>query len=349
MSNILNDEQVEIISKMAQETVQEVSKFANEVDANSLDSGSVTLSRKFTDMIRLVKPLGQLEEKGVVRVQEVEDMTDRAVFSVQVQQAFTWTEFDARGSEIPSLAAGSGSFQAYTAPNYVTIDPTTKSATLFIHDNIRLVNPVRMAEIMAQVMEEIQFAKEADAYTTLGTIGNYTASISSKLSSGYTALPVGSYVASSNTLTPADLVAAKKDLKTNGNRKIVPDVVVVATEQLSDLETHSDFSPGQSSNANFKKAVFDEAGTLVRFDGMEIVESIQMPQITTGHFASSSGHYAYVGKKGLIAARGEHTQRNKVETFRDPKNHGTEITMDVSYASDLLYPKAVRLIGCSDA
>jgi len=123
---------------------------------------------------------------------------------------------------------------------------------------------------------------------------------------------------------------------------------LMATEQLSDLETHGDFSPGQSSNANFKKAVFDENGTLTRFDGMEIVEAIQMPQITTGYFASSSGHFCYVGKKGLLLGRGENTKLNKVETFRDPKQHGTELTLDVSYKHGILYSKAIRAIACSD-
>lgn len=345
---VLEQEQAEMISKFAKEACDEVSKFANEVDAGSLDASNVTVSKKFTEMIRLVKPTLALEEKGVVKVQEVEDNTDKAVFSVQAQQSFTWTTVDTRGSEKSSLAAGSGSYQAYTAPPYVEVSPLTKSTTLKIHDNIRLVNPVRMAEIMAQVTEEVASAKEDDAYSVLSSSANYTASVSIKMAGGYTALPSGSYVKSGSILTPADLVAAKKDLKTSGNRKVVPDVVLLATEQKSDLETSSDMSPGQSSNANFKKAVYDENGNLVRFDGMDIVEAVQMPQITTGYFASANGHFAYVGKKGLILGRGEDNKRNKVETWRDPKTHSTEITVDVNFAQALLYNKAVRAIGCAD-
>lgn len=351
MIKIEEQKQVELISKFAKdccdEIKEEVSKFADEIDAASLDSGAITVSKKFTEMIRLVKPSIVLEEKGIVRVQEVEDNTDQAIFAVQVQQSFTWTEFDVRGSEVSSLAAGSGSFQSYTAPAYMTIVPSTRTTTLFIHDNIRLVNPVRMAEIMAQVMEEIKSAKENAAYSTLATTGSYTASVTYREASGYTTM-VGSYVVTGSVLTPSDLVAAIKDLKTSGNRKLIPDVALMATEQKSDLETHSDMSPGQSSNANFKKAVYDENGNMVRFAGLDIVEATQMPQVTTGYFTSVNGHYCYVGKKGLILGRGEHTKRNKVETFRDPKKHGTEITIDVSYKHGILYNKSIRAICCAD-
>ena len=99
---ITKDSTDELVSKFANdccEDIQKISKLSNETDAASLDSGAVTTSKKFTEMIRLVKPSALLVEKGVVRVQEVEDNTDVAVFSVQAQQAFTWTEFDVRGSE----------------------------------------------------------------------------------------------------------------------------------------------------------------------------------------------------------------------------------------------------------
>ena len=345
------------ISKFAVEAYDEISKLSNETDAASLDASSDTVSKKFTELVRLVRPQTNLIESGIVRVQDVEPNTDQAIFTTQVQQAFTWTEFDARGSEISILAAGSATFQSYTAPSYLTITPTTKTSTLFLHDNISLVNPIRMAEIMAQVTEEIAMAKELNAYTIMASAGLYTGSVSIKQASGYTNLntvaaaaggQTGSYVTTGSVLIPSDLVAAKKDLKTSGNRKIKPNVVLLATEQLSDLETHSDMSPGQSNNANFKKAVYDENGKLIRFDGMDLVESQEMPTITTGHFASADGHYTYVGQKNLMCARGEHSAKNKVETFRDPKNHGTELTMDVSYSHGLLFPKAMRVIACAD-
>ncbi len=353
----IDDKSRDMISKFAIEACDEISKLSNETDADSLDASSDTVSKKFTELVRLARPQTNLVESGIVRVQDVEPNTDEAIFTTQVQQAFTWTEYDKRGSEISILAAGSATFQSYTAPNYLTVTPTTKSSTLFLHDNISLVNPVRMAEIMAQVTEEIAMAKELNAYTIMGSAGLYTGSVSIFQANGYTNLATvaaasggqsGSYVTTGSTLVPSDLVAAKKDLKTSGNRKIKPNVVLLATEQLSDLETHGDFAPAQSSNANFKKAIYDENGKLIRFDGMDLVESQEMPTLSTGHFASADGHYVFVGQKNLMCARGEHSAKNKVETFRDPKNHGTELTMDVSYAHGLMIPKAMRLIAASD-
>ena len=136
----LKEEDLIAISKFATESAERLSKFANEVDANSLDSGSKTVTREFDQMIRMIRPTTPLVEKGIVRVKEVQPGTDKAIFSVQAQQSYTWTEFDARGSEKPSLAAGSGSYQSYTAPAYAEVTPTTKTATLQIFENIDLVN-----------------------------------------------------------------------------------------------------------------------------------------------------------------------------------------------------------------
>ena len=337
---------IELGEQLKIETEEFASKFATDgTDAASLDASSYTLNRKFTEMIRLIKPLSMLQEKGIVRVQEIDDNTDKALFNILPQQSFTWTAVDTRGSEKFSLAAGSGSYQSYTAPSYVDVQPYTYSNTLRIHDNIRLVNPMRLAEIMAQVVEEKKYAKEANAYTTLGTIGNYTSSVSAKKAGGYASAGT---ITSAAVLTISDVVAAIKDLKTDGNRKIKPNVVLVATEQFYDLQTSSELAPGQTSSAYYKLARFDENGRLFSIDNCEIVESQMMPQITTGYFVSVGGHYAYVGQKGLIAGQAVDSKRDKVETWRDPKTHAIEITTDVNYATGILYGKAMRLIACAD-
>jgi len=284
-------------------------------------------------MRMLAKPAIELERE-MDKVQVTTGMTNEELKGLKTEMIELSTSLPTSAVELAKIAVVAGQLGIEGTDNI-------KSFTTTI-------------AIMAQSMEEVKSAKEAAAYTILATTGSYTASVSIKQASGYTDLLTssvgvsGSYVTSGSVLTPSDLVKAKKDLKTSGTRKIIPDVVLMATEQLSDLETHADFSPGQTSNANFKKAVFDENGTLTRFDGMEIVEAIQMPQITTGYFASSSGHFCYVGKKGLLLGRGENTKLNKVETFRDPKQHGTELTLDVSYKHGILYSKAIRAIACSD-
>lgn len=337
---------IELTEKMKVEKAEFVSKFATDgTDAYDLDASGYTINRQFTQMIRLVKPLSMLEQKGIVRIQEVDDGTDKALFNVLPQQSFTWTAVDTRGSEKFGLAAGTGSYQSYTAPAYVSASPLTYTNTLRIHDNIRLVNPMRMAEIMAQVVEEKKYAKEADAYSTLATSAGYTASVTFKKAGGYS---TAGTITSSNVVTISDVVAAIKDLKTSSNRKIKPNVVLVATEQFYDLQTSSELAPGQTSNAYFKLAKFDQDGKLVAIDGCEIVESQMMPQISTGYFVSVPGHYAYIGQKGLLVAQAVDSKRDKVETWRDPKTHATEITTDINYGSKMLYGLAVRALACAD-
>ncbi len=302
-------------------------------------------------MVRLVKPILNLEEKGIVRVKEVADNTDKATFSVASQQNFTWTTVDTRGSEKSTLAAGSGSYQSVNAPSYVQVSPLTKSTTLFIHENERLVNPYDMAELMAQVQEEIAYAKESDAYSVLATEGSYTASVSLKFAGGYTA--ASGYITSANILTFDDLDAAKKDLKTQDNaasatRKIIPNAILIATEQLVDLEDSAVLAPGQSTSGQYKKAKFDGDGNLLSYAGMEVIEAVNMPQITTSYFASSNGHYCYVGKKGLFVGRGENNKRNKVRSFEDPKTHGIEYTIDINFAQAILFKNAIKCIASSD-
>jgi len=145
------------------------------------------------------------------------------------------------------------------------------------------------------------------------------------------------------------LSSAKDDLK-NQTTPIVPDVTIVQTNQLRQLEQNSDFSPGQTSNANYKKARFDENGRLSHYDGMEIIEVLEaeMATETTSPFNISNGHYAIVGQRRLMLGRGENNKKNTVEDFRDPKAHGTERTINVNYDYVLKFPDGIRLLRCSD-
>ena len=342
----------DLISKFIADTYKDdVSKFSDEVTAASLDASSTTVTQQFDKMVRLVKPIINLEDKGIVRVKEVKDNTDKATFSVARQQGFTFTTVDERGSEKTSLAAGSESYQSVNAPIYVQVSPLTKSTTMFIHENERLVDPYEMAELMAQVQEEIASAKEIDAYSVLGTAANYTASVSIRFAGGYST--ASGYITSANVLTFDDLDAAKKDLKTQNNassstRKIVPDTVLIATEQFCDLKDSALLAPGQSTSGQYRMAKFDGDGELVSYNKMAFVESVNMPQIKTGYFASSNGHYCYVGKKNLMVGRGENSKRNKVRSFENPEDHGIRYTIDINFAQALLFPKGIRAICATD-
>lgn len=327
------------VTQMTQKDYDEFSKFANEIDAAVLDASSNTVTREFMSAVIIAQPVAPLEEEGVITVKQIGEHTDKVIFTVIPESSFTWVEVDARGAEVSTTQA----YSAMTAPAYATSTPTTKSAIIFIHDNISLVNPVQFKEIAQVAANQIVQKKITDALTELTTDGNYTAATSIFNCGGYTTKGA---VASDDTLTPADLVAAKKSLKTG--QFINPDVVLVHTEQLSDIESHADFSPGQTSNANFKKARWDENGKLAFFDGMKIIECVEMPAKTTGNFVSNNGHNVIIGKRGLMAGRGENPRKYKVEDFRNPSYHGTERTMDICYDYVLIYPDGVRCLQAAD-
>ena len=130
----------------------------------------------------------------------------------------------------------------------------------------------------------------------------------------------------------------------------MPDVCLVHTKQLTSLENNANFSPGQTTNSNFKRAKFDADGHLVYFDGMEIIELLEAEYaaITTGSFSTYNGHFAIIGKRELMLGRGENNRKNTVEDFRNPEEHGIRRTLNVNFDYVLKYPNGIRLIACED-
>jgi len=323
--------------------MDELSKFTHYyTTAGSLDSGSATSDRIFAEAMIIAQPVAPLEERGVIEVRDVGPNTDVVVFTVIPESSFTWRTVDTRASE--SVAAGS--LQQISAPTFAAATPTTKSATIFIHDNFNLVNPVDFKKIAQIAGNQIKQKKIVDALTELTTESNYTVSTSIKNANGFT---THGAVASDDTLTPNDLVSAKNDLK-GQTTPIVPDVCIVHTKQLNQLENHGNFSPGQTTNSNYKKAKFDADGHLVMFDGMEIIEVLEaeMAQETSGSFSSQNGHYAIIGKKDLMLGRGENNRKNTVEDFRNPEEHGVRRTLNINYDYVLKYPDGIRLLAAVD-
>ncbi len=323
--------------------MDELSKFAHSyTTAGSLDSGSATVDIIFAEAMIIAQPVAPLEERGVIEVRDVGPNTDKVVFTVIPESTFTWRTIDTRASELVS----GGSLQQISAPTFTEAQPLTKSATIFIHDNINLVNPVDFKKIAVIAGNQIKQKKIVDAITEMTTIGNYTVATSVRNGNGFTTYGT---VASDDTLTPNDLTSAKNDLK-GQTSPIVPDVCLVHTKQLNQVENHANFSPGQTTNANYKKATFDANGNLIKFDGMEIIELLEAEyaQITSGSFNSSNGHYAIVGKKALMLGRGENNRKNTVEDFRNPEEHGIRRTLNVNFDYVLKYPNGIRLIACTD-
>ena len=320
-----------------------LSKFAHSyTTAGSLDSGEKTSDRIFAEAMIIAQPVAPLEEEGVIEIKDVGPNTDKAVFTVIPESTFNWRTVDARASE----AVSGGSLQTISAPTFTEVTPQTESATIFIHDNINLVNPVDFKQIAIIAGNQIKQKKITDAITEMSTVGNYVVGTSVKNGNGYT---THGSVASDDTLTPNDLTSAKNDLK-GQTSPIIPDVCLTHTNQKTQIENHANFSPGQTTNANYKKAKFDADGNLVSFDGMKIIEMItaEYAAKTSGSFNSNNGHYAIIGKKELMLGRGENNRKNTVEDFRNPEEHGIRRTLNVNFDYVLKYPNGMRLIACVD-
>ncbi len=324
-----------------------LSKFAHSyTTAGSLDSGGKTSDRIFADAMIIAQPVAPLEEKGVIEVRDTGPNTDKVVFTVIPESTFNWRTVDTRASELVS----GGSLQTISAPTFTEVTPLTKSATIFIHDNINLVNPVDFKKIATIAGNQIKQKKILDAMTELTTIGNYTASTSARNGNGFTTYSSSSgSVASDDTLTPNDLTSAKNDLKVQ-TTPIVPDICIAHTKQLTQLENHANFSPGQTTNSNFKKAKFNADGHLESFDGMEIIEVLEAEYAahTIAPFNTNNGHFAVIGKRELMLGRGENNRKNTVEDFRNPEEHGVRRTLNVNFDYVLKYPDGIRALACTD-
>ena len=327
--------------------MDELSKFTHSyTTAGSLDSGSKTSDRIFSDAMIIAQPVAPLEEKGVIEIKDTGANTDKVVFTVIPESTFNWRTIDTRASE---LVAG-GSLQKISAPTFTEVTPLTKSATIFIHDNINLVNPVDFVKIAQIAGNQIKQKKILDAITEMTTVGNYTASTSIRNANGFTTYATGSgSVASDDTLVPNDLVSSKNDLK-GQTSPIVPDVCILHTKQLNQIENHGNFAPGQTTNSNYKKATFNVEGHLEKFDGMEIIEYLEAEgeANTSAPFDTNNGHFAIIGKRELMLGRGENNRKNTVEDFRNPEEHGIRRTLNVNYDYVLKFPDGIRLLACAD-
>lgn len=325
------------------EQEERLSKFAHSyTTAGSIDSGTITKDRLFAEAMIIAQPVAPLEEKGVITIKDVSPSTDVAVFTVMPESSFNWREVDARGAELVS----GGSLQVITAGVFTEATPTTKSTTIFIHDNINLVNPVDFKDYAMIAGNQAKQKKIVDAITELSTIANYVAATSIRNANGFTAFGA---VASDDAFSPNDMVSAKNDLK-GQTTPIVPDVCLAHTKQLNQVENHANFSPGQTTNSNYKKARFNAEGHLESFDGMEMIELLEAEYaiITTGSFSSQNGHFVFIGRRDLMLGRGENNRKNTVEDFRNPEEHGVRRTLNINYDYVLKYPNGIRLLAAVD-
>jgi len=308
--------------------------------ANELDGSDVTVTKEFANTILIMEPVDPLEEQNIIRVQDINPKTDTAVFTLLTETTLTFTEIDARGSEDPT-AAGSG--QPFSTPTYKSATATTKSAEYFVFENIDLLNKPELKEFTAQMALATKKAKITAGFTELFTVGNYTAGTSFKKANGYAAIGV---LSGSESLIPSDLVSAVDGIKIG--QKVEADVCLIHRYQRTQLETHSDFSPGQSSNSNFRRAQWNEKGVLSNFYGLDMIECTQIAKITDSYFSVNNGRWVTVGKRGLMLGRAEHNAKNRVRADIRPRQHGTWYVIDINYGYEVLYPDSIRLIACVD-
>ena len=327
---------------------QKVSKFTNYyVTAGSMDSGDKTVDIIFSTAMMIAEPVSPLEEKGVIEVKETAPNHDKVTFTVVTGSSFTWSTEDVRGSE---MVAG-GSYQQINAPTFTQAQPTTKKATIAIHDDINLVNPTDFKTYAIIAGDAAKKKKILDGITELSTASNYTASTSIRNGNGYTTYSTSSgAVASDDTCTPNDLTSAKEDLKSDSTNPLVADICLINTNQLNQLQNHGDFSRGQTTNSNWMRAKFDADGNLVSFDGMEIVELLTRDYAarTTAPFDTNNGHFVIIGARKFMLGRGQNSRKNTVEDFRDPKDGFTQRTLRINYDYVIKYPDGIRLIACTD-
>jgi len=318
----------------------DVTPQASVSNLGSLDPVGSSIDKIFADAIIANKPTSILEENGIIVVKNPGVGTDKVSFPIIRNTQLTWNTIG-RGTNDSGTDLG---VSLLNQVEYMEVTPTIKTANIFIPDNVSLLNKVDF-DMYAQIgATDAQRKKEEDALSLLGTeagVGTV------KVAGGYSA-STGS-VGAGSTLDPMDLVKMKRDMSTGSNIN-KPDFVLVYPNQYAQLNTHSDFAPGATTNgAILRKAKFDENGDIVRFDGMDIY----VTELITGYSAGTpayyavAGHPAIVGKKGLTIGRGEHTGI-VVNTQDNRVLHGQYKVFDMSYDNTILVKEAVGLIRCAD-
>lgn len=331
-----------------------VTRFANVVGtpsglANQLDVVASSQDVWFAEAIVANEPTSILEEAGIIVTQNVPDGVDIARFPIVRNTQFTWYEIDGRNTT-NSLGSELG-VTGLNRVEYRQVRPTIKTASIFLPDEVSLLNKVSF-DLYAKVgATEAKRKKEADALGSLtseslvGTTRVYDTAFSA----------LGS-VGTGSTLNPTVLLSAKRLMWTGSDRE-VPNFVLMHPIQYQQLNTHFDFAPAAVLNgAMMRKAQYNDDGDIMRFDGMDVYVSELLPQVGSTSLGAAItndaykvvGHPVVVGVKGKCLARGQH--KNIVVSTQDSRlHHGQWKIFDMSYAHDVLVQEAILLIRCSDA
>ena len=235
------------------------------------------------------------------------------------------------------------------------VRPTVKTASIFLPDEVSLLNKVDFNLYSQIIAVDAKRKKEADALQVLTTEANHV----NVYAAGGKNLPAGTAsgsVIAGSTLELTDLLAARTILST-GSDPSVPNYVLCYPEQYENLNSNDALSPGATSPGAFmRKSTFDANGDLMRFAGMDIYQTELIRSAgSTSLGADDSvdaytvlGHPAIVGKKGWSIGRGEkigitiHSQDDRIR-------HGTYKVVDMAYDHTILVQESMILIRCADA
>ena len=330
--------------------MKDISKFANITGTasgliNALDAQGSSVDLIFADAIVAMEPTTVLEEAGIVVVKAVADPVDKISFPIVRNTQLTWSTIDGRAAASSGSALGSDvTASALRSVEYKEVRPVVKSAAIFLPDSVSLLNKADFNMFAQLAAVDAKRKKEYDALYLLTTESEHVNKYSAN---GF--VSNGSAVAGS-VLTPADLLAAKR-LLASGSDPAVPDFVLTHPIQYEDLIGAAAFAPGATSpGAMMRKAVWDNDGNLVRFNGMDIYVTEVLPAVTGSATTSypADGHPAIVGRKGWAIGRGE-KQGITVYSQDDRIRHGVFKIIDMAYDHTILVKESMVLIRCGDA
>jgi hypothetical protein len=330
--------------------MKDISQFANITGAasgliNALDAVGSSVDLIFADAIVAMEPTTVLEEAGIIVIKAVPDPVDKISFPIVRNTQLTWHTIDGRAAANAGSALGSDiSASAMRSVVYKETRPTVKSAAIFLPDSVSLLDKVDFNLFAQLAAVDAKRKKEYDALVLLTTESEHT-----NIYRAYNFASAGSEGAGS-TITPENIVSAKRLLST-GSDPSVPDFCLVHPIQYEDLISNADFAPGATSpGAMMRKAVWDNDGNLVRFNGVDIYVTELLPGVTGSVTTCyvTDGHPAIIGKKGWAIGRGE-KQGITVSSVDDRIRHGTFKVIDMCYDQTLLVKESMVLLRCADA
>ena len=326
--------------------MKDISKFANVAGTpsglfNRLDSVGSSQDRIFAEAIVAMEPTSILEEAGIIVVKQTPNPHDELAFPVVRNTQLTWRTIDGRtgsnalGSELDTTGLRS--------VEYFVVRPTVKTASIFLPDEVSLLNKVDFSLYSQLAAVDAKRKKEYDALSLMTTEAQH---VNVYAAGGF--VSAGSVDAGS-TATFSDLLAARTLLMT-GSDPVMPDYVLVHPQQFEQLTKEAALAPGATSpGAIMRKVRFDEKGDVMSFAGMDIYWTELLPGVTGSATTKYEvdGHPIIVGKKGWSLGRGEkigitvHSQDDRIR-------HGTYKVIDMAYDNTILVKESMVLLRAAD-